>query len=988
MRGLVAVLALDAGTTVAPRRLIDAVWGDDGVRNPNAVQVSVSRLRRLLADAGEDDRITTHPAGYELRIDRDAVDALRFEALVEQAHQGRGDPAAAVDLLTRALGLWRGTPLGDVPDTDAIAALRARLEELRRGAVEDRAEAELALGRHDRLVAELEAMVTAEPLRERRWGLLIRALYGSGRQADALRAFRRARAVLIEEIGVEPGPELRELEAAVLAQDGVRLGVPAPAAPATPATPPTRAAGPGGVTPAEPAADAPIGEGFRRRGNVRHALAPCIGRATDLDALAALARQHRLVTLVGPGGVGKTRLALEIAGPLQDTAADGVWWIELASARTDLDVLAAVQRSLGMDGGTTGDVAVALDAVTTALRDREAVLVLDNCEHLLGALAPVVAELLGRCGRLRVVATSREGLGIPAEALFAVEPLGRSAAVALFEARLVGATDDGPEAAEAISAICERLDRLPLALELAAARTRHLRVGEILDRLGDRFDLLQQGARTAAAHQRNLEAVAGWSYDLLDEAERVVFERLSVFSDGATLDAARHVAAVHGVSPADVEPVLHRLIDKSLVVADRSTAETRFRMLQTLADFAAARLDSRGDRDAARHDHARWVEALAARVRWGARTTGATVAAIQAEDAAVRDAIGWALVADPVLALDICDDLSAYWFGSMRVSVGWELLLAAIDAAGTTDPQRRASASAWAVVFATMVQDPETARRHADEALAFESELGDATRQGRLSFALALASGYRSDGEAGDRVAEARRHFTAAGPPVGLGYASFAAGALQLVAGDVDAAAASLADAVDVFRREEDHLGLILAVSRLGELAWRRDDMDLYAEMHAELLDLGRAGRSSGVIAGATARLAHARLVTGDRDEAQRLVREALALSGESFMPVIDGYAFRSAGLVNLASGHLPEGRAQLTAAIEAFELGTGTIGLGQAALCWIDLSRSHVLAGDAEAARRAAETAVELAVATADPWVKQQADAHLATGLRPIVAL
>jgi predicted ATPase/DNA-binding SARP family transcriptional activator len=960
MRGLVAVLALDAGATVAPRRLIEALWGDQDVSGPNAVQVAVSRLRRVLADAGEAECVVTRPTGYRLEVDPDAVDALRFESLVDRARRADDDPATVVELLSEALALWRGVPLEGAPDTEVVVALRARLEELHRDTVEERAEAGLALGHHGRLVPEIDAMVAAEPLRERRWGQLIRALYGSGRQADALRAYTRAREVLIEAVGVEPSAELRELEAAVLAQDGARLGVPG-----------------------APAAVTPVGDGFRRRGNVRHAVVPCIGREDELEALADLTGRHRLVTLVGPGGVGKTRLAQEVAGSLQDAVADGAWWVELASARDEVGVLAAIQRSLGMDAGGVTDADAALAAVARALGDRAAVLVLDNCEHLLGALAPVVAELLGRCGRLQVVATSREGLGIAGEVLFPVGPLAPDAAVALFEARTVGTVGVDAEAAEAIAAICERLDRLPLALELAAARTRHLRVDEILDRLSDRFDLLRLGPRTAEAHQRNLEAVAAWSYDLLDDAERVVFERLAVFSDGATLDAAEHVAAAHGVTAADVEPVLHRLIDKSLVVADRSGPGTRFRMLQTLADFAGSRLDARGDRDAAQRRHAQWVQALAHRVRWGARTTGATVAAVQDEDAAIRDAIGWALVADPVLALEVCDDLSGYWFGSMRVSVGWELLLAALAAAGDEDPRRRASASAWAVVFATMVQDIETADRYAEEALAFERELGDPARLGRICFAIALAQGYRSDGDAGDWAVDARRWFTLAGMTVGLGHASFAAGAVQMVAGDIGGAASNLLDAIAVFRREQDHLGLVLAVSRLGELAWRRGDLALYARMHAELLELGRAGRSAGVVTGATARLAHAHLVNGDLEEAQRLARAALAMSGESFMPVINGYAFRSAGLVDVAGGHAAEGRAQLAAAIEAFELGTGTIGLGQAALCWVDLSRSYLGSGDADAARRAAETAVEVAIATGDPWVRAQADAHLAAGLR-----
>jgi hypothetical protein len=402
-------------------------------------------------------------------------------------------------------------------------------------------------------------------------------------------------------------------------------------------------------------------------------------------------------------------------------------------------------------------------------------------------------------------------------------------------------------------------------------------------------------------------------------------------------------------------------------------------MLQTLADYASERLDARHDRDAALRAHALWVCGLAGTVQFGTRVSGATVAAVQDQDVAIRDAVGWSLVADPVVALEICDELSPFWFGTMRVSVGWEMLSAAIDAAGVDDEKRRASALAWASVFATMVQDVATGEHLADEAMAFERELGDPARLGRICFARALAGGYRSDYDAARWIDEARHHFTVAGSPIGLGYVSFAEGAARLVDGDADAAAASLRDAITAFRREEEHLGLILAVSRLGELAWRRGEIALFAEMHAEMIELGRASRSIGVITGATARLGLARLVQGDLDEAQALARTALAASGESFMPVVNGYVFKTAGLVNLRSGHVAEGRAHLRAAIEAFELGTGGIGVGQAAMCWVDLSRSYSETGEDDEARRAAETAVEVGRAAGDPWVREQTEAHLA---------
>ena len=952
IRGLLAMLALEVGRIVPSERLIDGLWGEQGAHDINVLQVTVSKLRRTISEAGEPGCISTHPTGYRLDIDRDAIDALLFEALVEQARAMGDDPAAAAEILARALELWQGAPLAGVPDTELSTALRSRLQELRLIAVDDLLDARLSLGHHARLVPDLEAMVTEDPLRERRWAQLVRALYGSGRQAEATRAFQRAREVLIEQIGIEPGAELRRLEAAVLAQDETVLGIPISKS------------------------DQPIGEGFRRRGNLRHPVGPCLGRAEELARLTGLNR-CRLLTLTGPGGVGKTRLAIEHCSTLKDDTPDGVWWVELAAARSDLDVLGAIQRSLGMDAAAS-DPSAALESICTILADRSAVLALDNCEHVLDAVVPAVEELLARCGQLRIVATSRQGLDVPAESRFPVAPLQPSPAVELFKSRTADAFDD-PDSATAILEICERLDRLPLALELAAARTRHLSLDEIRERLADRFELLGDGSRTAHIHQRNLRGVAEWSYELLDETERIVFERMSVFADGVPVEAARQVCVLPGAAGSDVEAVLHRLVDKSLVVADRSGARTRFRMLQTLADYASERLDEHGERDATMRAHARWVLALSRSVEFGTATDGPLVAAVQDELIAIRDAIGWSLDADPVLALEICAALSAFWFGTMRVSVGWELLAMALDAARIVDPALRATGLAWATVFATMVQDMESADRHAGEALAFERELGDSRRLGTICFAVALAAGYRRDRDATKWIAEARRHFDDSADPIGLGHVSFAEGAALLVDGDLDAAATSLHDAVDAFRHEGDHLGLILAVSRLGELAWRRNDIELFAEMHAELLELGRAGRSEGVIAGATARLALARLVQGQIDEAERLARLALTSSSESFMPVVNGYAFRTAGLVNLRLEHIVEGEAQLRDAIEAFGQGAGGVGVGQAAMCWIDLSVSHVEAGDMDEARSAADRAVEIALASGDRWVLGQAQSHRA---------
>jgi hypothetical protein len=335
---------------------------------------------------------------------------------------------------------------------------------------------------------------------------------------------------------------------------------------------------------------------------------------------------------------------------------------------------------------------------------------------------------------------------------------------------------------------------------------------------------------------------------------------------------------------------------------------------------------------------------------------------------------------DPVVALQISTSLSAFWFGTMRVSSGWELLSASLDAAALDDEPLRATAQAWAALFAAMLQDLESAQRHADSALEIERRLADPMRLGRATLLMALTASYRNDPEWARWINESRAHFAGAAlrSGSGPGYASFAAGAVELLDGDLVSASDDLRSAIAEFRAHRDHLGLILAVSRLGELAYRSGDLDLYAEMHDELLELGVASRSSGVTTGALARLGHARLLQGDLAAAERLAREALAGSGASFMPVVNGYVFKTAGLVNLALGHHADGRNHLLASIEAFSQGTGRLGIGQAAMSWIDLSASYAVADMISDALSAAGHAVDAAEDSGEPWVLAQARAHL----------
>ena len=424
LRGLIAILSLEAGSTV-PTRSPDrgAVGGPAGPGPECASGARVEVAAAASVEAGDGELIVTQPSGYQLdagTATRSMRSASRRCSPTRQRVTVTTSRAAAA--LGAALQLWTGTALADAPDTDMFARLRTRLEELHRVGVEDLVDAELALGYHQRLAPQLESLVAAEPLRERRWGQLMRALYGSGQQAAALRAFQRARDHLIEELGIEPSIELRRLEAAVLAQDETLLGPPAPTSPG-----------------------APIGEAFRRRGNLRHPVGACIGREEEVERLVGLVETNRLVTLTGPGGVGKTRLAVRARRRVmaQDAAAACGGWNWL-TARDRGDVLSAVERALQLEASGGGDGQEdGFAEVARVIGDGATVLVLDNCEHLLGTVDLLVEELLGRCPDLRLVATSREGLGVRGELLYTVGPLPLPAAVSLFEQRIAGLIADG-----------------------------------------------------------------------------------------------------------------------------------------------------------------------------------------------------------------------------------------------------------------------------------------------------------------------------------------------------------------------------------------------------------------------------------------------------------------------------------------------------------------------------------------------------------------
>ncbi|MGI5421517.1 BTAD domain-containing putative transcriptional regulator [Actinomadura luteofluorescens] len=648
VRSLLAMLLLDAGRLVPAERLIDGLYGEDPPSGAaNALQSQVSRLRRGLGDPA---LVEGTPAGYRIAVKREDVDVHRFQRLVADA--GAAGRHEAAGLLREALGLWRGAALAGVGAPFA-AGQAARLEEERACAVEEYGEAVLAED-PGAAVAALRDLVDAQPLRERARALLMRALHRGGRQAEALAVFEDGRKVLAEELGADPSRELADVHLAILRGD-------APAA---------------------------------VRANLPAQLTSFIGREEELRRVGRMLADGRLVTLLGPGGAGKTRLAIEAA------ARDGgeVCFVDLAPVVPG-EVGKALLGALGLrEGGmlpAPGEQPPdAVERLVTALEGRRVLLVLDNCEHVVAPVAELTHRLLSACPELRVLATSREALAITGEALRPLPPLEvpppdaalgelpRYPAVRLFLDRAAAvrpgfAVDAGN--AGAVLRICRALDGLPLAIELAAARLRSLPVAEVATRLDDRFRLLSRGNRTAPPRHQTLRAVVEWSWDLLDEAEQTLARRLTVFAGGLTLEAAMGVCGLD-----DADELLVELADKSLVQSDGS----RYRMLDTVRAFCAERLAAAGELERFERAHAEYFAGLARRAEPHLRGAEQLewLELLAADHGNLHAALRRSVRPDPALALRIIARLSWYWWLRGRVE-GAQLASDLLDAVGAGPPE-------------------------------------------------------------------------------------------------------------------------------------------------------------------------------------------------------------------------------------------------------------------------------------------------------------
>ncbi|MBF9070852.1 AfsR/SARP family transcriptional regulator [Streptacidiphilus fuscans] len=709
-RALLALLLLDAGRTVGTDRLVDGLYGEAPPNNvANALQSQVSRLRGVLAQVGA--TVEGGPGGYRLSVSPDEVDAHVFERLAAEGRSAlaAGAAAEAHAALTEALGLWRGEPLSDVGGAPFAAGQVVRLTELRLGAVETRAEAALALGRHAEVIAGLRQAVAADPLRERLTTLLMRALYAAGRQADALAAYAALRAALADALGADPGPETAELHLAILRADPALRQASAAAEPAGPAAV--------AAAPAPAPAPEPVPASVLPLPPVPRPLTTFVGREPELAALDATLRAARLVTLTGPGGTGKTRLALELAARRSASEEEGgACFADLSRVGDGSGLAQALLGALGVrEAGVLGPTAPTGDAVArlapALARRGDLLLVLDNCEQIVAEVAQLAESLLNACPELRILATSREPLAVPGEHVRPLEPLPDAEALRLFAERAAavrpGFALEGLPAADAsaVAEICRRLDGLPLAIELAAARLRMLTPRQIADRLDDRFRLLTGGSRTAQPRQQTLRAVVDWSWDLLPEPERELLRRVSVFSGGWTLDAAEAVCGGGEVAADHTLDLLGALVDKSLVVAHQApdSGGMRYRMLETVRAYAAERLDAADEQRHYADAHLAHFAALALKAEPQLRTAAQLdwLARLAADHSNLTAALRHAVATDPEQqALDLLAALSGYWMLRGLRTEGRALAVRLLDALGGAIPPGREEQFVLAVMTA------------------------------------------------------------------------------------------------------------------------------------------------------------------------------------------------------------------------------------------------------------------------------------------------
>jgi predicted ATPase/DNA-binding SARP family transcriptional activator len=792
-RALLALLALDADRVLPTASLIDRLWdgeAPEGARS--ALQSMVSRLRGTLGEA-----IESHPAGYRLAVGRDRVDALTFEDLASQGSRALadGDSDRASAILRQALALWRGPALAGLPATRQTAGIAARLEELRRNATADRVEADLTVADAadvTGLTAELRALVAEDPLAERPRALLMRALYLVGRQADALAVYADARAQLAAQLGLDPSPQLEQVYLGVLRRS-------LPAARPGPSVAPLRVP-----------------------------LSSLVGRDDLVARVETLTSERRLVTLTGPGGVGKTRLVAEVAGRIADRG--GMWLVDLAPLRDPDDVPYAALTAVGQQADQDRD---PTSGLVTGLRERSGLIVLDGCEHLIDAVAVLADAVLSGCPAIRILAASREALGITGETVCPVPPLSlppesgdRAEITAAASVRLLAERARAVRPSFSVTVvnagdvarICRALDGMPLAIELAAARLRTMSPAQLTDRLGDRFALLTGGSRTALPRHQTLRAVVEWSWDLLSKPERVLARRLAALPAGATLGAAEGICADDsGELPAGaVLDALTGLADKSFLIIDGEDedVEPRYRMLDTIRAYCLERLAEADEGDGVRDRMCGYYLSLAetADPLLRARASRPWFGVLAAETDNMHAALRWALERrDAGTALRFAAALAWYWYlcGQRGDSATLAQAALALDAA---EPRPWDHAASQARGVCAVIAD--SAGQHV-------ADLLDATdRDGQPQHPLIVygqTQALRFRGE-GERALELLTRYVSSEDPWTRAAALLQSGDILRDLGRVEEASCYCDMSLAIFRDIEESWGMAIAVTYRSEL--------------------------------------------------------------------------------------------------------------------------------------------------------------------------
>jgi predicted ATPase/DNA-binding SARP family transcriptional activator len=1136
-RALLAMLVVHLNRVVPLDAIVEELWGERLPASASAsVQSLVSRLRRSLSDLCPEagSCLRGREPGYVLEADPAQVDANRFEELFARGRKAmeRGEPEAAKDALERALALWRGPALADLSERRFARLEANRLEEARLAAVEELAEAELALGHPAQGLARLEPHVAEHPLRERAWGQIMVALYRLGRQADALRAYQRIRGILREELGLEPTPSLRRLEKQILLQrpELEESRLPEPVRPAASETRPSGTPRPGdtvvflftdieastrrwegdeeamaedlalhdeivrgavedtqgrvfantgdGLCAAFPTASAaltaalgsqrallqekwrspvplrvrmaihagaaeprggsyvgptlnrtarllslgwggqvlcsqaaadlardhlPVGVALLDLGDHRladlsraervfqvahpdlpstfpplrspgrqHALPAAVtsfvGRAKEIEEVRGLLGGSRLVTLTGVGGTGKTRLALQVAAGVQEDFPDGVYLVELGPLSDPALVASMMASALGVlatgPGGTTD---VLVDRLSGYLELKRALIVLDNCEHVIEAAAEVVHALLPTCSGVTVLATSREILGLPGEVAWRVPPLSLpvpestsvedlsgSDAVALFCERARSAQPGfglSPANTAAVTQICRRLDGIPLALELAAARIRVLGAQDLARRLDQRFRLLTGGIRTAVPRHQTLVATMDWSYDLLPRAEQVALRRLAVFPGSFDLEAAEAVVGQEEDSASSVEfevlDLLSHLVDKSLVVVDSEGVDVRYRLLETVREYGAAKLAEAGEPDPVRRRHRDFFLARASMHedpleptrKW---STGEWIRQVHADHDSFRTALEWSIAqGDDEAAVQLAAALWRYWLWTRPLEGSDWLERVLAKPTSTLSPERLEALIGSGYLLPrsgrASVQQGEEVLRHA---LGLALEAGMAKGAARARFFLGeLAISRGSPEEAEPLLNAALEAFGAMDAPVSAGWCHHALGWIAMAAGNQRRAQDHFEQVSKLARRggaaELLRVHGMAALAPLAALAGEADRAQLLAE---EAVVVARRLPALGFLIMALTRAGETALLSGRRPRAtlRELIGHLRDLGARAW--VVE--TLEMVALVREAEGR-PRPAARLFGACRALEEA-----LGEAA-------RGRVLSGEVSACRR-----------------------------------